>query len=284
MKQLLKTALFSALACAASGASAASGAAPGGDILVIASSTDRLTLADGRSIPVGFFLNEFAVPAQYLAQKGYRLVLATPSGAFPAMDQSSNSAAFFSGSEKARTEALQFVNGLKSISLRAAIDSGLGRYRAVFIPGGHAPMNDLMQNPELGLILRYFHEHGLPTAMICHGPVAALAALPQAADYRRELVAGNFADALKASRGWIYKGYRMTVLSDAEEWPGELKNGAQMPLHVEQALQIAGAHMDLDGLYRSHVVQDRELITGQNPASDLELARALDRALQGGGS
>ncbi|MCG5029943.1 hypothetical protein MAF45_00530 [Mesosutterella sp. OilRF-GAM-744-9] len=53
-----------------------------------------------------------------------------------------------------------------------------------------------------------------------------------------------------------------------------------MPFHVEQALQIAGAHMDLNGMYQSHVVQDRELITGQNPASDLELARVLDQALQ----
>lgn len=269
--------MFSALAC---GATAASAAPQGGDILVIASSTDSLTLANGRSVPVGFFLNEFAVPAQYLAKKGYRLVLATPSGKFPVMDQSSDSAAFFSGSSEARAEALRFVNGLKSISFLAAIDSGLEHYRAVFIPGGHAPMNDLMQDRDLGTILRYFHEHGLPTAMICHGPVAALAALPQAAEYRRDLVSGNFAAALKSSRNWIYKGYRMTVLSDAEEWPGELKNGVQMPFHVEQALQIAGAHMDLNGMYQSHVVQDRELITGQNPASDLEMPRALDQALQ----
>lgn len=32
----------------------------------------------------------------------------------------------------------------------------------------------------------------------------------------------------------------MTVFSDAEEWPGEIHSGT-MPLHVEQALQIAGA-------------------------------------------
>lgn len=31
---------------------------------------------------------------------------------------------------------------------------------------------------------------------------------------------------------------------------------------------------------QSHVVKDRELITGQNPASDLELAKALEKALE----
>ena len=53
-----------------------------------------------------------------------------------------------------------------------------------------------------------------------------------------------------------------------------------MPFHVEQALQIAGGRMREDGLYGSHVVRDRELITGQNPASDVALAQALDEAIR----
>jgi hypothetical protein len=31
-------------------------------------------------------------------------------------------------------------------------------------------MTDLMQNADLGAILRDFHAKGKPTAMICHGP------------------------------------------------------------------------------------------------------------------
>lgn len=53
-----------------------------------------------------------------------------------------------------------------------------------------------------------------------------------------------------------------------------------MPFHVEQALQIAGGRMQEETMYGSHVVQDRELITGQNPASDIALAQALDKALE----
>lgn len=115
-----------------------------GKILVIASGEDQMTLKNGSIMNVGFFLNEFAVPSQYLAGEGYEIVLATPEGKKPVMDASSND-------------------------------------KAIFIPGGHAPMMDLMQSKDLGKMLRTFHEKGKPTAMICHGPVAALSALPNAA-------------------------------------------------------------------------------------------------------
>lgn len=39
--------------------------------------------------------------------------------------------------------------------------------------------------------------------------------------------------------------------------------------------------MEEGALYQSHVVKDRELITGQNPASDIALAKALVSAIEG---
>ena len=250
-----------------------------GKILVIASSQNNMELANGSLMNVGFFLNEFAVPTQYLAERGYEIVLATPSGKMPMMDKGSNDKKFFSGDEAARIKAEAFVNTLQAISLRDAIDSGLSQYVGIFVPGGHAPMTDLMQDENLGEMLRYFHEAGKPTAMICHGPVAALAALPDAASYREALVKKDVNGAMKAAKDWIYSGYRMTVLSDAEEWPGEVSKGTEMPFHVEQALQIAGGIMVEGNLYQSNVIHDRELITGQNPASDIALAKEMDKAL-----
>ncbi len=254
-------------------------AASKGKILVVVSSQSQMELADKSIMNVGFFLNEFAVPTEYLAERGYEIVLATPSGQMPVMDKSSNDKKFFGGDEAARAKAVAFVNGLKPISLQDAIKDGLEQYAAIFVPGGHAPMTDLMQDKDLGTILRYFHEKQKPTAFICHGPSAMLAALPDAAAYRQALVSHDAKGAMAAAKGWIYSGYEMTVLSDAEEWPGEVAKGTEMPFHVEQALQIAGGRMRVDGMYGSHVVHDRELITGQNPSSDLELARELDKTL-----
>ena len=196
------------------------------------------------------------------------------------MDASSNDKAFFNGSEERRASAKAFTDNLTPISFKEAL-AHLNDYKAIFIPGGHAPMTDLMQSKDLGTMLRTFHEEGKPTAMICHGPVAALAALPNAAAYRKDLVDGDFAKAQEDSKDWIYSGYHMTVLSDGEEWPGELAKGTEMPFHVEQALQIAGGYMEEGALYQSHVVKDRELITGQNPASDIALAKALVSAIEG---
>jgi putative intracellular protease/amidase len=257
----------------------ASAAAQKGKILVVASSESTMAMPDGSSMNVGFFLNEFAVPAQYLAEKGYDIVLATPSGQRPVMDAGSNSKRFFHDDDKARSKALDFVNNLPVTSLKTVVQGNLDQYDALFVPGGHAPMTDLMQDRELGTILTYFHEHKKPTAFICHGPAAALAALPDAAGYRKVLVGRDAQAAMQAAKGWIYKGYRMTAFTDAEEWPGEVRKGVEMPFHVEQALQIAGGLMDLGPLNGSHVVHDRELITGQNPASDLALAKELDRTL-----
>ena len=256
-----------------------SDAASKGKILVIASSQNKMELANGSMMDVGFFLNEFAIPAEYLTERGYEIILATPGGEMPAMDKGSNDKKFFGGDEVARAKAEAFVSALRPISLQAAIDGELDRFAGIFVPGGHAPMTDLMQDENLGKMLRYFHEAGKPTAMICHGPVAALAALPNAAAYREALVKKDARAAMEAAKGWIYSGYRMTVFSDAEEWPGEVSKGISMPFHVEQALQIAGGVMVEGNLYKSNVVRDRELITGQNPASDMELAEEMEKAL-----
>lgn len=58
------------------------------------------------------------------------------------------------------------------------------------------------------------HQQQKPTALLCHDPVAILAALPQAKAYRAALVAGDTKAAQAASRNWQYAGYRMAVFSN----------------------------------------------------------------------
>lgn len=253
-------------------------AAAKGRILLVASSGQSMQLKDGSQMKVGFYLNELAVPAQYLVSRGYEIVMATPSGEPPVMDAGSNNAKFFAGDEAARKQAQVFTEKLPVISLETA-NRELKSFDALFIPGGHAPMTDLMQSAELGITLRYFHENNKPTAAICHGPVALLAALPRPAEFRQALSADDVKEA-QTAKDWIYQGYQMTMLSDLEEWPGEVHKGTQMPFHIEPALQMVGAIIVNNGMYKSHVVHDRELITGENPQSDLALAKELDGALQ----
>lgn len=260
-------------------------------ILVIASSADSITLKDGRQEPIGYYLNELVIPVQAALDAGYQMVLATPSGSKPIMDPASASASHFGGSEVALRKALDFANNYPAMlnprSFRSVIGEGLDKYVGFFAPGGHPPMVDLMQDPDLGEILRHAHSTATTTALLCHGPIASTAAMPKAKEFRAALIAGSTEEAKRLAEGWQYAGYRMTVFSnDEEHWAEEhLMGGGKAPFYVNDALKIAGGDVSISdkGIFTPLVIEDRELITGQNPPSDHAMAeyfvRALDRAI-----
>lgn len=255
-----------------------------GKVLLVASSTDKLVLKDGRKDPTGYFLDELAVPTMRLIQAGYDVVLATPKGNIPVMDQVSNNIGLFYGDQAALNKALDFVQKdpvmLHPIKISDAVAEGLDNYAGVYVPGGHAPMNDLMQDKDFGKVLRYMHEHNKMTAFLCHGPIASLAVLDDAAGYRQALVSGDTAKQAEKSKNWQYAGYRMTIYSNAEEYPVEkdvLKGN--LPFYVADALQIAGGTVEHAPIAHGNVVRDRELITGQNPSSDHMIAEVMVNAL-----
>ncbi len=254
-----------------------------GVILVVGSSADNLRLANGTFVATGNYLNETTVPAMALIAAGYEIVLATPTGARPVLDARSLSASDFGGNEAVLNEALAFWNTHPAMTdvrrLGDVIADGLDRFAGVFVPGGHAPITDLMQNADLGTVLRHFHAAGKPTALLCHGPVAVLAALENAPAFRAALVEGTATPA--QARGWIYAGYDMTVFSNCEE--AIVEDGvfhARLEFSVADALTLAGGRLTYAAEnFAAHVVQDRELITGQNPRSDRLLAETLIAAL-----
>src|SRR4051812_32047742 len=250
-------------------------------ILVIASSVDSFTLPDGRVESIGYYLNELFVPVQAALEAGYQMVLATPKGAKAVMDPASAVTAHFGGSEVALQKALDFINTYPAIqnprSFRSVIEEGLDKYVGFYAPGGHPPMVDLMQDPELGEILRHAHSTAKTTALLCHGPIAAVAAMPKAKEFRAALVAGKPEEAKRLAEGWQYAGYRMTIFSNDEEHYAEehYLSGSKVPFYVNDALKIAGGEVSISGkgIFKPFVIEDRELITGQNPPSDHEMAK-----------
>ena len=51
------------------------------------------------------------------------------------------------------------LTGLRDPSrISDVIASGLDQYDAVFVPGGHGPMIDLLDDPNAGIVMRHFHE------------------------------------------------------------------------------------------------------------------------------
>ena len=170
-------------------------------------------------------------------------------------------------------------------TLRSVIEEGLDKFAGVFVPGGQAPVVDLMQDADMGEILRHFHERAKPTALLCHGPIAVVSAMPKAAAFRAAMLAGDDAKAAELAAGWQYAGYNMTVFSATEEKVVEdyiLHD--KMFFDMPSALTAAGGNVITTPVdFEPHVVVDRELITGQNPRSDHPIAatfvKALDRQL-----
>lgn len=256
-----------------------------GKVLVIGSNAIRIELQGGGWAATGQYLHETVVPAMALIEADYDVVLATPDGTKPHIDELSDSVGHFGGDEAALALARAFwaenlaMNQVRS--LREVIAEGLDGYAGLFFPGGHAPAVDLMQDAEVGTILRYFHERAKPTALLCHGPIAIAAAMPHAREFRAALVAGDPGKAAKWAESWQYAGYRMTVFSTSEEKIVEdnvLHD--RLYFYMPDALRIAGGDVVTGSTdFEPHVIVDRELITGQNPRSDRPIAKALVEAL-----
>jgi putative intracellular protease/amidase len=256
-----------------------------GKVLVLVSSGRGLPLKDGKVYAgAGYYLNELTVPVRALMKEGYEITFANPKGNTPQLDVNSAIPQFFGGDEAKLQDYLKFrdsLAGLKNPTLISdVIASGLDQYDAVFVPGGHGPMIDLLDDPNAGIVMRHFHEKSKPTAVLCHGPISLLSALPNSVAFVAALAAGDIAGARAKAQGWIYSGYKMTIFSTAEEQQREpLEIGGKVLFYPDFALSTAGGDVSVVPPWQSYVLHDRELISGQNPFSDEALLKLLLPAL-----
>jgi putative intracellular protease/amidase len=157
---------------------------------------------------------------------------------------------------------LEIPGFTRPVALSSLSDAEMSEFDAVFAPGGHGPMVDLADNPDVGRLLTALQRKQAPIAALCHGPAILLSA-PERADGL-----------------WLFDGYRMTSFTDEEEDQTEA-GLLGMEWLLDIALKNAGAVFD-DGpsAWVSHVVVDRNLITGQNPGSTEATADAVIKKLR----
>jgi putative intracellular protease/amidase len=224
-------------------------------VLIVVSAADRWTLNDGTSHPTGYWAEELAEPHRIFAAAGWDITIATPGGVAPTVDRASLGLV---GGLPAKTRAVagylrQHNSALTHPKVLADIDPD--DYDVVFYPGGHGPMEDLAVDADSGRILTAVLESGRPLALLCHAPAATLAA-------RRQ------------DGTWPFEGYRMTALSNTEERLNRLARKA--PWLLQDRLEESGAIYAKGRLpLRPYLVVDRNLYTGQNPASSAMLANKL---------
>ncbi|HEY1442177.1 MAG TPA: DJ-1/PfpI family protein [Mycobacterium sp.] len=224
-------------------------------ILIVVSAANHWTLNDGTSHPTGYWAEELAQPHQIFTAAGWDITIATPGGVAPTVDLLSLGLA---GGLPPKTRAVadylrQLDSALTHPKVLADIDPD--DYDVVFYPGGHGPMEDLAVDADSGRILTAVLESGRPLALLCHAPAAALAT-------RRD------------DGTWPFEGYRMTGLSNTEERLNRFARKAKWLLQdrlVESGAIYCKGRLPL----RPYLVVDRNLYTGQNPASSAMLAHKL---------
>ncbi|MCP9234859.1 type 1 glutamine amidotransferase domain-containing protein [Lewinella sp. JB7] len=224
------------------------------NVLFVLTSHDKLGNTGKQT---GFWIEEFAAPYYTLLDKGVNITVATPKGGKAPIDPSSDT-------EDAQTEdtkrfkqdeaAQRVINNTKKLSEVSAAD-----FDAVFYPGGHGPLWDLAGDETSIKLIETFNEQEKPVAFVCHAPAA-----------------------LKGVKGTdgqpLVKGRQVTGFTNSEEEAVQLTE--VVPFLVEDMLKENGGIYSKAADWNVHVLQDGNLITGQNPASSHEVAEKLYAALR----
>lgn len=227
-------------------------------ILFVVTGARHWTLKDGTEHPTGFWAEELVAPYEAFTEAGHDVVVATPGGVVPGVDEGSLAATANGGQQNADAIAatLAQITQLQHPLKLEEVD--LDDYALVFYPGGHGPMEDLSVDGDSARLLVEALESGKPLGIVCHAPAALLATADE-------------------EGGSPFSGYRVTAFTNAEEQQAGLADKA--PWLLQDRLVELGVDFSEAEPWSKNVVVDRNLFTGQNPASSGPLARRMLRSL-----
>jgi putative intracellular protease/amidase len=225
-------------------------------ILMVLTSHDELGNTGRKT---GFWLEELAAPYYAFKDAGAEVVLASPKGGQPPLDPKSNEPAFQTELTR-RFEA--DVTARAQLAATVRLDSvSQGDFDAVFYPGGHGPLWDLVEDRNSIELIQSFLAAGKPVALVCHAP--------------------GVLRHVKAPDGKpLVDGKKVTGFTNTEEAAVGLTE--VVPFLVEDELKAKGGIYSKGDDWASHVVSEDLLITGQNPASSASAAALLLKQLAAG--
>ncbi len=217
-------------------------------ILMVLTSHERLADTGKKT---GFWLEEFAAPYYTFLDAGCDITLASPAGGQPPLDPKSDEPAAQTDATrrfKEDKDAQEKLNHTKKLAEVNAKD-----FDAVFYPGGHGPLWDLAVSLDSIALIENFASQNKPIAFVCHAPAAL--------------------KNVKSGEDYFIKDKKVTGFSNSEEKAVGLYD--DVPFLLEDMLKDRGAYYDKGADWSSFVITDGNLVTGQNPASSEDTAKAL---------
>ena len=226
-------------------------------ILIVMSAASVWERTDGSSYPTGYWAEELAAPHEKFIQAGYTVDFASPGGVLQPLDAHSADPEI-AGADCARyvahaEKALREFGPLLKLS-----EIDINDYVAVLLPGGHGPVVDLYQDADLGRLLTEADAADKLIGAVCHGPAGLLSAVD-------------------TDGTWLFAGREMTAFTDEEEHIFGTAEGA--PWLLASRLREMGAKHSGGPAYQAFNVREKNLFTGQNPASSAPMADAMIAAL-----
>ncbi|WP_160782988.1 type 1 glutamine amidotransferase domain-containing protein [Flavobacterium sp. HBTb2-11-1] len=222
-------------------------------VLFVVTSNDKLGNTGEKT---GFWSEEFAAPYYELLDQGVEIAIASPLGGQPPIDPKSADPASATEDTKRFDADKVLQEKLKNTLKLSTVNQK--DYDAVFYPGGHGPLWDLVQDKNSIALIESFYTHNKPVAFVCHAPA----------------VLKN----VKVNGEYLVKGKKVTGFTNAEEEAVGLTK--VVPFLLEDALASNGAIFSKGENWQPYAVADGLLITGQNPASSKLVAAKLLQELK----
>ena len=206
--------------------------------------------------PTGVWLEELAAPYYLFLEKGYEVVLASPNGGACPIDQGSVSDPYFTDASKKFLHDPVAIGAL-SHSVKLS-DVDFESVDAIYLAGGHGTCADFINNAPLKAAIEKLYTSGKVVAADCHGPVGLV-------------------DCCGSDGKPIVAGKVVTAFSDSEEEAVQLTH--VVPFLLESKFREQGAKYEKGDDWTSKVCVDGKLVTGQNPGSSEECAKAVIQLL-----
>ena len=218
-------------------------------ILMVLTSHDKLGDSGKKT---GFWLEEFAAPYYVFKDAGAEITLASPKGGQPPLDPVSDASdAQTDDTRRFKADAAAQSHLAATLKLADVTENG---FDAIFYPGGHGPLWDLAEDKDSKRLIEAFAAADRPVGAVCHAPAV-------------------FRHTLATNGKPLVSGRRVTGFTNTEEEGVGLTK--VVPFLVEDMLKANGGDYEKGADWASFVLRDGKLVTGQNPASSAEAAKAI---------
>jgi len=226
------------------------------NILMVLTSHDQMGDTGHKT---GFWLEEFTAPYYVFRDAGAAVTIASPKGGKPPVDPNSEADEALTNTTRrfqADAHAKEALASTKKLN-----DVDMNGFDAVFYPGGHGPMWDLVNDKKSVALIKAAYEQDKVIGAVCHAP---------AVFKNVEIKPGQN----------LVGGREVTGFSNSEEEAVGL--ATIVPFLLEDMLKENTATYSKGDDWAPHIVVDGKLITGQNPASSEGAAKAVVQMLQQG--